>query len=322
MIDPELAWSTYLGGTDADVAYGVAVDASRNVLITGWTESYGWTSGGFDTDFGGHYLPDAFVVKLSPSGGHLWSTYLEGMGAELGFGVAVDASDNVVITGRTDSAWVSGGFDTSLNGLEDAFVAKLTPLGGHVWSTYLGGSGNETGWGAAVDAQGSILITGETISAGWTLGGFDTSFNGDSDAFVAKLSSSGEHLWSTYVGGDRVDYGQGVAVDVSGNAVVTGNTDSGGWASGGFDTSHDGGTDAFVAKFGPSGQHLWSTYLGGSGNDSGWSVATDPAGAIVIAGDTCSANWVSGGFDATFGGESDAFVAKLTSAGAHLWSTY
>jgi len=321
VIDPELAWSTYLGGSGEDGGSGIAVDGSGNVLVTGSTESSGWTSGGFDTSYnGGNY--DAFVAKLSPSGAHLWSTYLGGSGGDYAFGIAVDGSGNVLVTGWTESSgWTSGGFDTSLDGTSDAFVAKLSPSGAHLWSTYLGDG--DGGRSIAVDGSDNVLVTGYTGSPGWTSGGFDTSFNGYIDAFVAKLSPSGGHLWSTYLGGSYYDEAYGIAVDGSDNVLVTGWTESSGWTSGGFDTSLDGISDAFVAKLSPSGAHLWSTYLGGSEHDYGNGIAVDGSGNVLVTGYTGFPGWTSGGFDTSYnGGNWDAFVAKLSPSGAHLWSTY
>jgi hypothetical protein len=146
------------------------------------------------------------------------------------------------------SGWTSGGFDNSFNGGDDAFVAKLGPSGEHLWSTYLGGSGGDYGFAIAVDDSDNVLVTGQTNSSGWTSGGFDNSYNGNQDAFVAKLSPSGAHLWCTYLGGLDYDRGNGIAVDGLDNVLVTGQTNSSGWTRGGFDTSHDGSEDAFVAK--------------------------------------------------------------------------
>jgi len=315
----EHLWSTYLGGSDGDYGYGIAVDGSGNVLVTGWTNSVGWTSGGFDTSYNGgdQWGGDAFVAKLSPSGAHLWSSYLGGGGDDLGRGIAADGSGNVVVTGWTNSVgWTSGGYDTSLDGW-DAFVVKLSDSGGHLWSTYVGGSGGDDGQGIAVDGSGNVLVTGRTGSSGWTSGGFDTSYNGGGDAFVAKLSDSGGHLWSTYVGGSSYDKGDGIAVDGWGNVLVTGETFSSGWTSGGFDTRDNGGTDGFVAKLSPSGEHLWSTYLGGSDRDSGDGIAVDGWGNVLVTGETESSGWTSGGFDTSFGDDyyrPDAFVVKIGGA--------
>jgi hypothetical protein len=318
-----MEWSTYLGGSGADYGYGIAVDGAGNVLVTGYTQSSGWVSGGFDTTFNSG--DDAFVVKLSESGAHLWSTYLGGSGLDGGRGIAVDDAGNVFVTGYTGSSgWVSGGFDTTLDGGGDAFVVKLSGSGAHLWSTYVGGSSGDDGRGIAVDGAGNVFVTGDTWSFGWVSGGFDTTHNGDRDAFVVKLSGSGVHLWSTYLGGSSSDRGSGIAVDGEGNVFVTGDTWSLGWVSGGFDTTLDGGEDGFVVKLSENGQPLWSTYLGGSDLDSSNGIAVDGVGNVFVTGETDSPpSWVSGGFDTTYnGGYPDAFVVKLSGSGAHLWSTY
>jgi hypothetical protein len=328
-------WSTYLGGSNDDWGYGIGVDGSGNVYATGHTTSAGWTSGGFDTTYSGDdYFPDAsvpkgdaFVVKLNSAGNHLWSTYLGGSeGADAGTGVGVDAVGNIYAVGITQSSgWTSGGFDTTYNGGEyDIFVAKLSSSGAHLWSTYLGGSDHDSGGGIAVDASGGVYVTGSTQSSDWASGGFDTTYGGSIDAFVAKLSSSGAQLWSTYLGGSDYDAGNGIAVGASGTVYVTGSTESSGWTSGGFDTTYNGGaSDAFVIKLSSSGVHLWSTYLGGSNYpDDGSGIAVDTSANVYVTGSTQSSDWASGGFDTTYGGSIDAFVAKLSSSGTYFWSTY
>ncbi len=321
IIDPELEWSTYMGGSNSDYGWAIAVDGSGNILVSGWTTSSGWVSGGLDTTYNGGR--DAFVAKLSPQGAHLWSTYLGGNTYDEGYGIAVDGSGNILVTGYTSSSgWVSGGFDTTHNGSSDAFVVKLSPQGAHLWSTYLGGSYVDNGEVIAVDGSGNILVTGST-GGGWVSGGFDTTYNGSGDAFVAKLSPQGAHLWSTYLGGSSLDGGDGIAVDGSGNIIVTGSTRSSGWVSGGFDTTHNGWDDAFVVRLSSSGAHLWSTYMGGSSEEDAYDITVDGSGNIVVTGRTDSSGWVSGGFDTTYNGDLyNGFVAKLSSQGSHLWSTY
>ncbi|HUU85066.1 MAG TPA: SBBP repeat-containing protein [Phycisphaerae bacterium] len=311
ILDPDLAWSTYLGGSGWEEGGGIAVDSSGNILVTGSTWSPGWTSGGFDTTLNGD--SDAFVVKLFPTGGHVWSSYLGGSGDDNGYGIAVDSSGNALVTGTTNSSgWVLGGFDTSYNGGGDAFVVKLGPAGNHLWSTYLGGNSEERGNGIAVDAAGNALVTGETWSSGWVSGGFDVTFGGDCyDPFVAKLSPIGSHLWSTYLGGDYEDLGYCVSADPGGNVLVTGYTGSSGWISGGFDIADPGGFDAFVVKLSPSGAHLWSSCLGGSDWDFGHGIAVDASGDVFVTGVSYSSGWVSGGWDTSYNGGGDAFVAKI-----------
>lgn len=326
VIDPELEWSSYLGGGSDDWGNAVAVDSVGNVLITGQTYSSGWLTGGFNG------FSDAFLVKLSPSGTHLWSTYLGGRLWDAGYGIVADGLGNVLVTGFTWSdGWASGGFDTFLDGFRDAFVAKFSPSGIHLWSTYLGGFNDDFdpngtrgdyGYGIAVDSSGNVLVAGRTDSSGWVSGGFDTSHNGGADAFVVKLSPNGGHFWSTYLGGINDEYSRGIAVDSAGNVLVTGHTSSSGWVSGGFDTSHNGGADAFVVKLSPNGGHLWSTYLGGSTSDIGNDVVADSAGNVLVTGYTSSSSWVTGGHDTDYNGGWDGFLVKLSPVGGHLWSTY
>ena len=284
IVDPDLAWSTYLGGFSDESGQGIAVDTSNNILVTGSTFSWGWVSGGFNEGLNGFW--DAFVVKLAPTGNHLWSTYLGGSSYDWGHGIAVDALGNILVTGDTTSSdWVSGGFDTNLSESAAGFVAKLTPTGDPLWSTYLNGT-----WAmdVAVDASGNALVTGKRPT----------------DAFVTKLSPDGGHLWSSYLGASSNEYGYGIAVDTVGNAVVTGYTSASGWVSGGFDMSFNGGpTDAFVVKLDPAGGHLWSTYLGGGGRDWGTDIAVDASDNIVVTD-------INGGA-----------VTKLSPTGQHLWST-
>jgi len=243
-------------------------------------------------------------------------------------GVAVDGEDNVYVVGGTGAAgWVSGGFDTTLGGETDAFVAKLSKQGNLLWSTYLGGSEKDSGKAIAVHSSGDVMVTGITYSSGWVSGGLDTTFGGEHDVFVVKLSGQGAHIWSTYLGGSGRDCGRGIALDAAGNALVTGETSSSGWTSGGFDTTHNGSMDGFVVKLGPSCNHIWSTYFGGSSQDRGFDITLDKAANVYVTGDTRSSGWVSGGYDTSYNTERpgsfyDAFAMKLSNQGAHLWSTY
>ena len=179
-----LEWGTYLGGSNDDYARGVALDGDGNLYVVGDTASTGWVSGGWDTTFnnGLSTEKDAFLVKLSPAGAHVWSTYLGGSGEEFGYGVALDGDGNILIAGKTKSSgWVSGGWDTVFNNgvstsYTDGFLVKLSSAGSHVWSTYLGGNYNDGAKAVAVDADGNVLVAGETgSSTPWVSGGWDVS---------------------------------------------------------------------------------------------------------------------------------------------------
>ncbi|MBN2135140.1 MAG: SBBP repeat-containing protein [Acidobacteria bacterium] len=229
IIDPLiLEDSTYLGGSDWDYGYGIAVDSSGAAYITGYTGSSDFpTLNQYQTEQGGY---DAFVTKLSSEGSTLiYSTYLGGSNWDYGYGIAVDSSGAAYITGYT---W-SSDFPT-LNQYQthqkstDAFVTKLAPAGNSlVYSTYLGGSDDDLGRTIAVDSSGAAYITGYTWSADFpTLNQYLT-YQGSYDAFVTKLSSEGSTLvYSTYLGGSDEDYGYKIAVDSSGAAYITGYAES------------------------------------------------------------------------------------------------
>jgi uncharacterized repeat protein (TIGR01451 family) len=341
VIDPVLVYSTYLGGSDRDGGFGIAVDASRNAYITGWTTSVDFpTANPLQATRGG--FGDAFVAKLNAAGSALiYSTYLGGDGWDQGNDIAVDASGNAYVTGYTGST----NFPTSnplqaANGFyEDAFVTKLNATGSAlVYSTYLGGNGGDRGGGIAVDASGNAYVVGSTESISGsnnfpTANPFQAAHGGGfSDAFVTKLNAAGSALvYSTYLGGsggeeDTTD----ITVNASGNAYVTGGTQSINFPTANpFQAANGGGYDAFVAKLNAAGSALvYSTYLGGSGDERGPRIAIDASGSAYVTGRTASIDFPTanplqaangGGYD----GGLDAFVAKLNAAGSALvYSTY
>jgi hypothetical protein len=320
VIDPDLAWSTYLGGSGEDRGMGVAMGGAGDAFLTGYTESADFpTPGGFDQSFDG--AKDAFVAKVTSAGELAWVSYLGGSGGDGGAGIAVDAMGNALVTGSTYSANfpTPGGFNTSFNGAEDGFVAKVTSAGDLIWASYLGGSHIDWGRAIAVDGVGNVMVTGYTSSIDFpTPGGFDTSFGGgQSDAFVAKVTSAGELAWASYLGRGYYDSGLGIAVDAAGNALVTGVADWVGAA--GFPAT----ADAFVAKVTSSGQLAWISYLGGRGFDAGEGIAVDAAGNALVTGYTQSGFPAQGGFDSSYnGGYGDAFIVKMTSSGQLTWASY
>jgi hypothetical protein len=255
-----LLYSTYLGGSASDLGRSIAADALGNAYVTGGTASSNFptTPGAFQTVFGGAVTFDAFVTKLNPTGSALlYSTYLGGSAGEEGVGIAIDASANAYVTGQTFSTnfpTTLGAFQAASGGGNDAFVTKLNPTGdGLLYSTYLGGSADDGGFGIAVDASGNAYVTGLTKSTDFptTLGA--SQWSGFVDAFVTKLNPTGDGLlYSTYLGGSGFDEGSGIAVDAlpSPNAYVTGATDSTDFPTtvGAFQTTPGGGEEAFVAQ--------------------------------------------------------------------------
>jgi len=329
-----LLWSSYLGGSNEDVGVGIAVDGSGDAFVTGSTGSTNFPSiGGFDTTRGS--FQDAFVTKVSGAGALLWSSYLGGsLNEDAGTAIAVDGSGNAVVTGWTSSTDFpsSGGFDSTCGGPADAFVTKVSGSGTLRWSSYLGGAGEDWANGIATDGSGNAFVTGNARSTDFpSTGGFDTTYGGGTcsgspcnDAFVTKVSGAGALLWSSYLGGSSNDEGHGIAVDGSGNAVVTGWTSSTDFpSSGGFDASLGGAQDVFVTKISGAGALVWSSFLGGANNDYGYGIATDGSGSVFVTGITQSSDFpTTGGFDTTLDGGDDAFVTKVSATGTQLWSSY
>jgi len=336
----DLVYSTYFGGSKGDDAYGIAIDGSGNVYVTGFTYSANFpvTPEAFQTKHGGG-CTDIFVTKLNASGNDLvYSTYLGRSGKDRGFGIAIDSRGNAYVTGWTNSGdfdVTPGAFQTKYGGGPwDVFVTKLNASGsGLVYSTYLGGSGDDVGNGIAIDSRGNAYVTGWTNSGDFdvTPGAFQTKYGGGPwDVFVTKLNASGSDLvYSTYLGGSGEDGGNDIAVDESGNAYVTGYTYSTDFdvTPGAFQTTFGGGKYyAFVTKLNATGRGLaYSTYLGGSGDDFGWGVAVDISGNAYVTGYTGSTDYdvTPGAFQTTIGGAADVFVTKLNASGSGLvYSTY
>ena len=332
VIDPNLVAVAYFGENQYDYANDIAVDNKGNIYVIGQTLSSGWVSG-MDPSLSD--TEDAFVIKLSTTGGASWTAYLGGTGVEYGESIAVDGDGNIYAKGTTTNAdWVGESIVHIFN--LRMFVVKLSPAGQHLWSICLVGAlRNDTtyqalgggGGGIAVDQSGNAYVTGRIRSpASWVSGGYNTS---GGSGFVAKLSPTGSHLWATYLGGPGSD----ITVDKTGNVYVTGETVLPGWVSGGYDTIYNDGVlipsqeDGFVVKLSNTGQHLWSTYLGGDGSDFGHRLAVDSGGDVYVTGLTILRvnDWVSGGYNVGNDNKNDAykgFVVKLSNTGRHLWSTY
>ncbi len=240
-----------------EVGRAVAVDASGNAFLTGQvTGVLGTTSGVLQTSYGGG-TSDAFVAELNGSGTKVYATYLGGAGADVGYGITLDLSDDAYVTGSTASTnfpTTSGVIQTSNAGGTDAFVAKVNPTGTTLsYSTYLGGSGTDQGNGIAVDTAGFATVAGYTASTNFpTANALYSSSGGGNDAFVARLNPTGVTLaYSTYLGGAGDDEAQAVALDVLGNAVVAGFTNSTNFPTANpAQGSNAGGYDAFVSKIG------------------------------------------------------------------------
>jgi uncharacterized protein (AIM24 family) len=307
-------WSKSLGGDSSEDGRAVAADTGGNVVLTGvrnsWQVDFG---GGSET---GKAYTDIFIAKYSPSGSYLWSKTIGGGGYDSGNGIGVDDSGNVVVVGFFESSVNFGGGSLTSAGGSDIFVAKYSPTGAHLWSKRFGGTNYERATGVVLDTSGNIIVTGN-FAGSVDFGGGALTSAGGYDIFVAKYSPSGTHIWSKRFGNTGTDVANGIAIDTSGNVLVTGNFQNTVDFGGGPLTSA-GGKDIFVAKYSSSGTHLWSKRFGNSSDDDGKGIAVDSNGKVVVTG------YYQGTVD--FGGgphtslNCDIFVAKYTASGAYLWS--
>lgn len=352
-----LLWSTYLGGSGSESGNSIALDSIGDVYITGYANSTNFptTLGAFQTIIG-TASTDCFFAKINSSGSTLlYSTFLGGMGYENARDIGVDLMGNAYITGNADPGFPTtlGAYQSTSNGgAADAFIAKISPNGfgiaDLVYSTYIGGFGYDIAFGIAVDKiSGVATITGQTdsdpafgVPFPVTPFCYQSSFNNGStlyEAFVTQINALGTNLvYSTYLGGANNEIGRGIALDLSGNIYVCGETSSGGvyptgfpTTSGAFQTAYDNWTDAFVTVLNPSlSGLLYSTYLGGSSYDYSYAIAVDLAGYIYVTGETQSSNFPlsSSPEQGTYGGSTDAFVTKLNPSGNGaadlIYSTY
>jgi len=322
----DFTWSTFLGGSNHDQGYGIAVDISGCAHVTGNTQSTDFpvTAGAYDTSLANN--GDLFVTKFHALGSSLmYSTFLGGGQTDQGTQIAVDKVGNVFVTGRTyssDFPVTVGAFDTSLAGSSDSFVSKLNATGDVLlFSTFLGGSGSERTGSIAVDDTSQAHVASSTTSSDFpvTGGAFDVTHNGGGyDNYVAKLNATGSDLlYATFVGGGGNDNSYDIYLNDVGQAWVVGEAPSGyPTTTNAFDTTYNGGTsDAVVFCVSMKGDSLvYGSYLGGSESDAGLAIGLDESGRIYLAGETSSDDFpvTDGAFDRAIGGASDGFAARLS----------
>jgi hypothetical protein len=290
---PVHQWSQQFGSSDSDVGYGIAADASGNVLVTG------------------HYGPggNAFVAKYDPNGVQVWIQWL---GFGKGFDVTADAAGNVLVTGAL------GTYPPSANPVVDIFVKKFDAAGTPLWSKTFATPGTDEGLGIATDLSGNVAVTGR-FSGTVDFGGGSLATAGSDDIFVAEYDTNGSHLWSRRFGDTSNDYGSAIVIDGSGNVVVCGSF-RGSVNFGGGPLASAGGFDMFVAKYDAGGNHQWSHRYGSSAfNDYAADVALDGSDNVVVSG-TFTGTVDFGGGPITSVGSGDIFVAKYDPTGAHQWS--
>jgi RHS repeat-associated protein len=339
IIDPVVSFATLLGGSGDDKAFGVAVGPDGSTYLTGST-----TSTNFPTSIGAYAASgDSFVSKFDPTGQNLvYSTYLS-TGGQVN-GIAADPTGDAYVVGNTTGGLTTtaGAYQTSLAGLNAAFLTKLNATGDALlYSTYLGGQYRAYGNAIAVNVYGNAYLTGATDSPDFptTAGVVQPTYGGKpqqgGNGFVTEFNTTGTTLvYSTFLGGrsnGANDAGAGIALDAAGDAYVTGSTNSANFPTtlGAYQTTKPNtGTTAFVAELNPTATTLvYSTFLGGSTGEAGNAIAVDRAGSAYVSGQTTSTNFpTASAFQSSKAGAtgaSNAFVTKLTATGATLvYSSY
>jgi hypothetical protein len=301
-------WSKTIGGSGYDQGNAIAADGSGNVFATGYI---GAAAGG--VDFGGGPLVsaglyDVFLAKYSAAGQYLWAKRFGGTGNDTGLAVSTDSAGNVIIAGTFEGTVDFGGGALSSAGLRDIFVAKYSATGQHLWSKRFGSSGDEVGYGVAVDSAGDVVLSGKFQNS-VSFGGTTLTSAGGDDIFLAKLSgATGAHVWSKRFGSTSGDVSLGVDVDGSGNVVMTGYFT--GSVNFGGTVLSSSGLDVFVAKYNSAGTHIWSKRFGGFDTQIPNGVAVKSTGEVTVVG------YFAGSIDFGTGllsslGSYDAFVASI-----------
>ncbi len=338
-IDPIVSWGTYLGGNLNDLAHSVKRSVDGHVYITGGTASLQdiATTGAYMQSYQGGtgglpYQGDAFLAKFDSLGNCLWSTYFGGTGEEQANTLALDGDHSVYIAGFTRSnsgLSTPGAHQASLAGGADAFLAKFRADGTLNWSTYYGGTGDESLWITLSASPGGPVYLGfpTNSTAGIASPGTHQElFGGFMDAGLVQFDSSGAFQWGTYFGGTGMDVPFQLRVDEFGHLYVAGFTGSTTQIAGSssHQGTHGGGDDGFLAKFNDQGSVIWSTYYGSTGSDRFTAVYPVGDSAVYLLGSTNSSTGIAtaGAHQTNLAGGEDAFIVRLDTAGQRAWATY
>ncbi|NMB89181.1 MAG: choice-of-anchor D domain-containing protein [Chloroflexi bacterium] len=317
-IDPTITWTAFLGGSGIDTVHAIAIDSDNHIYVAGSSRTtWGSPIRAYSGDM------DAFVARLDSDGTLVWNTFLGSAAAnDNGNAIAVDAAGNIYVAGESARSWGSP-VEAFAGGRYDAFAARLDSDGTLIWNTFLGGiytgmpnplmTATDYGNGIAVDHSSNVYVIGQSD---FTWGSPLIGYSGGRDAFVAKLDGDGIRQWNTFLGSSAFDSGDDITVDSSGDIYVAGSS-SATWGS--PVDAHAGADDAFIAKLDGDGDRQWNTFLGGTGDEAGTTLALDGSGNIYLAGSS-TAEW---GIPVdTFAGSADAFAAKLNSSGVRAWNTF
>jgi hypothetical protein len=334
VIDPTVEWATYLGGWESEqntTSSGITGDAAGNVCAIGTTLSIDFpvSPGAMQGTKKGN--ADMFITKLTPASKLIWSTYWGGNDVDEGRGIAIDSKGNFAIVGHsasTDFPVGPGAYQGTMAGTYDLIVGVLDAGGRRKWATYLGGTDDDLSSSVAVDAQGAVVVAGETASDNFPVANASqTGYAQAGDAFVAKFNAAGGIAWSTYLGGSDADAAYGISTGRNDEIAVTGYTKSNNFPGISASSSLHGTFlgDAFIVTLSSNGSIQWARYYGGTIGTLGTTVAYDSASSIIIGGGTFSPDLPtrpSSMQRSLTGAAEDGFIAKFANDGTPQWSTY
>jgi gliding motility-associated-like protein len=333
---PSLVWGKYIGDSLYTETKGVITDRFGNSYICGSTQSFNniATAGAYQDTIADSLINDAFVSKYFKYGGILWSTYFGGEAEDIANSIYVDTNFNVFIAGTTFSQTGitdSTGFQDTLSGNGDAFLAKFNSAGGLLWSTYFGGDSLDYAKKLSTDYYGNIYMTGDTRSfTGIASGsGAQQFLQGEQDGFIVKFDTAGVLVWSSYIGGNGLDYANGVAYGDTSIYIVgsTNSTDLTSTSGSVYQQNYNDNFDGFISKLNNQGQIIWQSYFGGDKMDeiNGVKVLNNN---IFIVGTTLSDSNIVDLSNTIIINQStkndtlDAFYGKLNRDGQLQWSSY
>jgi hypothetical protein len=350
-----IIWCSYLGSVGGETFeigagengyfVGIAVDSQDNIVVVDKSMDSNFPikdaiqeekSSGFD----------AIICKFNPMGELLWSTFLGDTGYDAAQSVSFDQDDNIYIAGKTNSSGfpvTSGAYDEMYNGEFDIFLTKLNPQGRMVWGTFVGGNEYELYGNAVVDQENNVYLLFNSFSSDFPA---DNEYNGNWDIVICKFTQLGKKVWSKFIGGSEADtHGYSVrnmrmkistAIDHNGNIIITSGTQSEDFPVKNAEFEEYSGAfgpfaawDGFLISISPSGDLLWSTYFGGTGNEWGIDVAVDHQNRIIMGGfirgisvsDPYGKFPLVNAFPYSFDFDRDGYISKWENNGSLLWST-
>jgi len=342
VIDPEIEWCTYYGGTFEDWIGQITLDENNNVLMVGQTSSISnvATTGAHQVNYSGG-LYDGLIVLFDEQGVRKWATYYGGSGTDV-FAAVQYYKQEFILAGITSSKTniATPGANQTVHGggVSDCFLAKFDQQGLRLWASYFGGDdldGTYPGYPSepfldiSLDLDGNIFMCGPTASQFGiaTQGTHSSLYNGGKcDGFVVKFNNIGNKLWGTYLGGLEDDDLYGIDLDQDNNIVVCGETNSpdGIATSGTHQTIFSGDFDSYIIKLDSSGNRIWGTYFGGINYEVGNNIKVDLDNNIYLVGNTNSSTKIStpNSFQTVIGGGNDGYLQKFNSDGTRIWGTY